>query len=108
MSRVVACVPDLMDRSKVAAVAPGATFCRAPSDLVSAAASEGATLAVIDLSREGALQAVAELHQAGVATVGFGSHVSDALLDAAREAGCEQVLPRSIFFRRLADLLGPG
>jgi hypothetical protein len=108
MSRLVACVPDLMDRSKVAAVAPDATFCRAPGDLLVTALNEGATLAVIDLSRAGALEAAAELRQAGVATVAFGSHVDDALLDAAREAGCEEVLPRSIFFRRLGDLLGPA
>ena len=36
--------------------------------------------------------------------VGFASHVDDSLLQAARDAGCAEVLPRSRFFRRLTEL----
>jgi hypothetical protein len=108
MSRLVACVPDLMDRSKVAAVAPDTTFCHTPGELRAVAVRVGAALAVVDLSREGALEAIAELCQAAVATIGFGSHVDRALLDAATQAGCGRVVPRSVFFRDLAGLLGPG
>jgi hypothetical protein len=34
--------------------------------------------------------------------VGFASHVDTALLDAARAAGCDEVMARSTVFRRLA------
>jgi hypothetical protein len=37
-----------------------------------------------------------------VRTVGFASHVDDDLLAAARAAGCDEVLARSVFFRRWA------
>ena len=100
MTRVVAYVPDLMDRSKIAAAAPGTTFVRTPAEL----AGTEADLVVVDLSRPGALDALAGL--AGVRTIGFGSHVDEALLAAARAAGCQEVLPRSRFFARLPDLLG--
>jgi 2-keto-3-deoxy-6-phosphogluconate aldolase len=107
MTRLVAYVPDLMDRSKIAAVVPDATFCRAPTELLAAAAlHQGVELVVVDLSRAGVLEAIAELSHAGVATIGFGSHVDRAVLDAARLAGCERVLARSAFFRDLGELLG--
>ena len=38
-------------------------------------------------------------------TIGFGSHVDTDVLAAAREAGCDEVLPRSQLFRRLPELL---
>ena len=97
--KVAAYVPDLMDRSKVAA-AGDVTFVARPADLAGVAAD----VAVVDLSRPGALEALAPL--AGVRTIGFGSHVDRALLDAARAAGCDEVLPRSAFFARLPELLG--
>ena len=105
--RVAACVPDLMDRSKVAAAAAAVgadvTFVARPADLAAAAAAD---VVVVDLSRPGVLEALASL--AGVRTVGFGSHVDRALLDAARAAGCDEVLARSTFFARLPEVLGGG
>ena len=52
--KVVAYVPDLMDRSKVASAAPGATFVARPEDL----ASVDADLVVIDLTRPGAVEVI--------------------------------------------------
>lgn len=101
MTRIVAYVPDLMDRSKVAATAPGATFVRTPAEL--AAATADAELVIVDLSRAGALEALSEL--SGVRTIGFGSHVDRELLASATAAGCDQVLPRSKFFAGLQELL---
>lgn len=101
MTRIVAYIPDLMDRSKVAAAAPEAMFVRTPADLAAAAA--GAELVVVDLSRPGVLEALADV--AGVRTVGFGSHVDRELLAAATAAGCDEVLPRSRFFADLQALL---
>lgn len=40
-----------------------------------------------------------------VRIVAFGPHIDTDLLETARSAGCDQVLPRSAFFRVLADLL---
>jgi CheY-like chemotaxis protein len=39
------------------------------------------------------------------AVIAFGSHVATALLQAARDAGCTEVLPRSRFSAELPDLL---
>lgn len=66
------------------------------------AESVGADLVLVDLSRPGVLDVVGSL---AARTVGFGSHVDDELLAAARAAGCDEVLPRSRFFRTLATLL---
>lgn len=102
MTRIAAYVPDLMDRSKVAAAAGAdVTFVRAPADLAGA----GADLVVVDLSRPGVLEALGQL--AGVRTIGFASHVDRPLAQAAADAGCDQVLARSRFFGSLSDLLAP-
>ena len=101
---VVAYVPDLMDRSKVSGAAPGATFVATPGALAAAAA--GADVAVVDLGRAGVLEVLPALTATGVRVVGFGSHVDRDTLDAARAAGCTEVLPRSAFFRDLPALLG--
>lgn len=104
MRRVVAYVPDLMDRSRLDAAVPGSVrFARDPADLVERAAMSD--VVVVDLGRPGVLDAIVEISALGVRTIGFGSHVDRELLDAARGAGCDQVLPRSAFFGQLRELL---
>jgi hypothetical protein len=93
-------VPDLMDRSKITAVVPGAVAASAVGDLVAGA---GDTV-VVDLSRPGALEAVAPLVGRGARVIGFASHVDRGGLDAARAAGCE-VFARSAFFSRIGEVL---
>jgi hypothetical protein len=93
-------VPDLMDRSKITAVVPAAVVVARVGDVV---AGVGDTV-VLDLSRPGALEAVAPLVARGARVVGFASHVDRAGLDAARRAGCE-VFARSAFFSRIAEAL---
>jgi hypothetical protein len=104
--RVVAFVPDLMDRSKVlaAARAVGATveLVTTPSGL-GPAIDESVSLALVDLSRLSDLGALSACR--GTPTVGFGSHVDRRLLRAAADAGCGEVLPRSAFFRQLPGLV---
>lgn len=102
MRRVVAYVPDLMDRSKVGA-AGNVTFVTAIGDL--AAAASGADMVVVDLTRPGVLDAVPSI---GAPIIGFANHTRRELLDAARAAGCAEALPRSAFFSRLEELLGDG
>lgn len=105
---VLAHVPDLMDRSKISAALPSVRFVARPGALVEAATEARATLVIVDLGRAGVLDALPDLAAAGIATIGFGSHVDEALLAAARAAGCTEVLPRSKFFARLPALQGPS
>lgn len=100
MKRVVAYVPDLMDRSRFGQ-AGSVHFVDRPDQLV--LASQEADLVIVDLGRPGVLEVLPDL---GVPTVGFGSHVDRELLQAARAAGCDQVLARSAFFSRLREMLG--
>lgn len=100
MTRIAAFVPDLMDRSKVAAAAQGeVTFVGSAADL----ASVEADVVVVDLARPGVLEALPGL--AAARTIGFASHVERDLVKAAEAAGCGQVLPRSRFFASLRELL---
>lgn len=105
MMAVVGYVPDLMDRSRITGVAgANVRFASTPADLVDLAA--GADLVVVDLSRPGVVDVLADVSAQGVRTIGFGAHVDTATLDAARAAGCDQVMARSAFFSQLAGLLG--
>jgi CheY-like chemotaxis protein len=45
---------------------------------------------------------------AGLRVVGFVSHVEVELKQAAEAAGCDLVVPRSVFSARLADILRSG
>jgi len=111
--RVVAVAPDLFFAARIAqtaallgvglqTVAPGQALelCRAdPPDLV-----------ILDLeaaadSIELARRIKADPALASVRLVGFCSHVAAALGESARQAGADQVLPRSAFTRRLAEIL---
>ena len=110
MRSVVAYVPDLMDRSKVAAAAPGVTFVPRPDGLPAAVADAAADLdsdvtVVVDLTRPGVLEVLPSLAGRG-RVVGFANHTARQVLDDARAAGCDQVLARSAFFSRLEELLG--
>lgn len=99
--RIVAYVPDLMDRSRIQAAVPGVHTVAAPTELADAAGP--GDVVVVDLAVPGVLEAV------GAVTgrvIGFAPHVDRELLAAATAAGCDHVLPRSQFFRRAAELLG--
>ncbi|MEM7285570.1 MAG: hypothetical protein AAF480_04390 [Actinomycetota bacterium] len=93
--RVVAFAPDLMDQSKLRAA--GVEIVRS----VGALAEVEADRVLVDLSRPGVLDAIADVD---AEVIGFGPHVDDDLLQAGRAAGCSEVLARSVFFRRLPAL----
>ena len=102
--RVVAFVPDLMDRSRLSAPGVEVAFVDDPEEL----ADTHADLVVVDLARPGAIEA---LGAAARTTVGFVAHIDESTMAAALAAGCDEVLPRSRFFRRFAELvadLGPS
>ena len=96
--KVAAYVPDLMDRSKVAAAAPGATFVSRAADL----ATVDADLVVLDLTRPGAVDVIPRLQ---ARTVGFCRHTMRDVIAAAEEAGCDRVVVRSEFFADVAGAL---
>ncbi len=101
---VVAYVPDLMDRSKLAAAVPDVAFVGRLGALAPAASA--ADLVVVDLDRPGVLDVLADVVAAGARVVGFAAHVDDPTLEAATARGCRAV-PRSRFFRSLPSLLAP-
>ena len=101
MKRIVAYVPDLMDRSKVAAAAD-VTFVAQPGELADAATTNRAELVVVDVTRPGVVDALPAIP---VPVLGFSKHTNRDAIDAALAAGAERVLARSAFFARLDDLL---
>jgi len=65
-------------------------------------------LVVVDLNaRQGALEAIEQLHRSGnpIPVIGFLSHVQTELAQRAAAAGCKQVMPRSSFTANLSEIL---
>jgi CheY-like chemotaxis protein len=115
---ILAILDDLLFTSKMRATAKqiGATLAVAKSR-ESALAEMRATmpaLVILDLNnpRTDPLGIVADMKGdpslAGIATVGFVSHVHTELIDAARKAGVGDVMARSMFAERLPQILAKG
>ena len=106
---VVALVSDLMFSTKIsstgAAVNVPVRVVRTADDI-----EPGPALLLVDLDADGALDAIERCRTMIPAPriVAFGPHVRTDLLAAAREAGADEVLPRSAFVARLPDLLKAG
>ncbi|MFM7149148.1 MAG: response regulator [Gemmataceae bacterium] len=105
---------DLLMGSKVTGTAQalGLTVrqVRDPAALLRLATETSPACILLDLHHPGldAPNLLAELAQSGSPAprvVGFGSHVDAALLNAARQAGCDPVWPRSKFFEQLPEML---
>jgi len=94
--KVVALVPDLMDRSRVRAAVPEVAF-------VTDLRGVEADVVLVDVGRPGVLEQLGAVRAGRI--VGFGAHVDHDRLADALAAGCTEVHPRSVFFRRLAALL---
>lgn len=101
VTRIVAYVPDLMDRSKVAGAPGDVSFVDDIAEL--SAAAQDADVVVVDLGRPGVLDVLPSIH---ARIVGFARHTQPELLAAARRAGCADALARSAFFPRINELLG--
>lgn len=104
--RVVACVADLMDRSRFAQVSAQVTFVRSADELIAQTtrADMSANLIVVDLATPGVLEAIGALPP-GTRSIGYASHVDREMIDAARVAGVTDVLTRSKFFSQLVTIL---
>lgn len=102
MTTVAAIVPDLMDRSKISAALPvDVAFVATVDDLAEAQVD----VVVVDLRR---VDDPAALRRAvpGARIIAFGSHVDENALTAARDAGIDEVLPRSKFFNQIDRWIG--
>ena len=95
--RVVAFVPDLMDRGRFGSGASPPQFLASLAEL----AATSADVVLVDLSRPGVIDAVAGL---AARVIGFAPHVDDDTLARAAAVGVE-AHPRSVFFRRLPEWL---
>lgn len=105
--RVVAVSTDLMDRSKLTSGLPGVEVIR-PDALAGLVGLRSDDVVIVDLGLARQRPTlVADAVATGARVVAYGSHVDDAVLDAARDAGAD-AMARSVFFRRVAagTLLG--
>jgi hypothetical protein len=102
-------VRDLLFSSRITVAAKhlgvGMKLVREPGQL---AAEAGGRL-IVDLNQPGALDAAAEWRRSGEReVVGFVAHVDADTIRRAREAGIDQVLPRSRFVAELESIIRPG
>ena len=119
-TEVLALVDDLFFQAKLAETARkvGVTLTTVSTGGALVTALEGVQeraspgdlprLVVVDLNaRQGALEAIEQLHRSGnlVPVIGFLSHVQTDLARRAEAAGCKQVLPRSSFTANLSEIL---
>jgi CheY-like chemotaxis protein len=112
---VLALVDDLMFRSKIKSTAQAAgvpvTFAASKDGALASMRSNPPALVVFDLNhmRADPLATIAEMKKdpalASIPTVGYVSHVDVGTIDAARAAGVDDVVARSAFAAKLAELL---
>jgi DNA-binding NarL/FixJ family response regulator len=112
---IVVGVDDMFFAAKIraAADAVGAEIIRikAADELIAHVESRGARLVIIDLNSKRLdpiptiryLKSKAELET--IPIIGFLSHVQVDLMNTAQQAGCDHVMPRSAFSKRLPELL---
>ena len=110
---VLAVVPDLYFATRIAATAKAAGVeleLVTPQRAVARLAEPGASLVIVEISNRDSPSLIAELKRAqpAIPVVGFGAHVETALLQAAKTAGADAVLPRSQLVGRLPALLERG
>jgi CheY-like chemotaxis protein len=112
---ILALVDDLMFTSKIKATARqlgvDVAFPRSRDAALGAMRASAPALVVFDLNnpRTDPLGTVAAMKSdatlSSIPTVGFVSHVQTDLIESARSAGVDEVLARSAFTARLADIL---
>src|SRR5205823_10298731 len=112
---ILAILDDLMFTSKIRTAATQlgvpVAFARSPDAALAEMRKSPPSLVIFDLNsaRADPLAIVSAMKReaalASVPTVGFVSHVQADLIDAARQAGVDEVLARSAFTARLAEIL---
>jgi PleD family two-component response regulator len=114
---ILAVLDDLMFTSKIKTTASqlgaAVTFARSADAALNEMRKAPPALVILDLNnpRTRPLAIVASMKAdptlASVPTLGYVSHVDTATIDAAREAGVGEILARSAFASRLAEILAP-
>jgi CheY-like chemotaxis protein len=115
--KVIAAVDDIFFAAKIRATAEalgvGIKFYRHLDALITAIPEQCPDLIVVDLHNE-KLDAIELARQLkgneilkAIPLLGFFSHVQTELQRKALEAGYDQVIPRSVFSRDLANILSP-
>jgi PleD family two-component response regulator len=112
---IVALLDDLLFTSKIKTTASrlgiAVTFARSAEAALAEMKKGPPSLVILDLNntRADPLGLVESMKQEGtlasVPTLGYVSHVQADLIDRARQAGVGEVLARSAFTERLADIL---
>ena len=112
---ILAVLDDLMFSSKIKTTANQLgvpiVFARSPDGALAEMRKAAPTLVILDLNnaRTDPLGIVAAMRGdpalAGIPTLGYASHVHVDVINAARQAGVGEVLPRSAFAAQLADIL---
>src|SRR4051812_1640627 len=109
--KILAAIPDLIFSSKVQAAAQGRPiiWLKRGTKVVDEVAREKPDVLLIDLASPqlDAINAIREIKRGtGVPTViGYVDHTREDVIEAARGAGCDQVLSKGEFARRLPELL---
>jgi CheY-like chemotaxis protein len=102
---------DLMFSSRITGTARALGLamrvCRSPADLLALAVEQPLACVIVDLHHAelDITSLAAAVKQQGGRVVAFGSHVAAEVLRAARDAGCDLVLPRSQFVQQLPTAL---
>ena len=114
MGRVVALIDDIFFQMKVAETAKhlGIEFKVATNtDALLGLLEPRPQLVIVDLNaRSQPIDAIVRLRAASkdIRVVAFLSHVQRELGEQARNAGCDEVMPRSSFTQNLAEILSPA
>jgi DNA-binding NarL/FixJ family response regulator len=114
---ILVAVDDLLFSSKIRATAKQVgvelIFARTPAEILERARADRPSLVIFDLNsaKTDPVDTIAALKSdpttSAIRMIGFASHVHTALIGAARQAGADEVLPRSAFAGHLADILQP-
>ena len=112
---VLVVLDDLLFSSKIRTTAAGLgvplSFAKTSEAALAEMRKAAPSLVIFDLNnpRTDPLGTVAAMKQdpalASIRTLGFVSHVDTATIDAARQGGVDDVLARSAFAQRLAEIL---
>ena len=115
MDVILAVLDDLLFTSKIknAAAQTGAAirFARSSADALAEMRKSVPALVIFDLnsSRTDPIATLAEMKKdsalATIPTIGFASHVQSDVINAARDAGMDEVMARSAFTIRLGDII---
>jgi CheY-like chemotaxis protein len=113
---IVAVLDDLMFTSKIRTAAGhlgvAVTFARSSDAALAEMRKSAPALVIFDLNNQrtdplGTVAAMkADPALSSIRTIGFASHVQTDVINAARQAGVDEVLARSAFTTQLAEILG--